>query len=195
MAVFASRQIVLHQMVNYVNFIQSNGTQYFDTGFVPDNNTRVIVDIELLEDNNNATLFGARSSATSNNYAVMWTNKVLRSDYNNAYTQKWNVEKTKRRVIDKNKETTTIDGVSQSYVNASFRAPGTMMLLALNNNGNVKWQTAAKLYSCKVYDNGLIIRDYWPCYDPDGVACLYDKVEKKYYYNAGSGEFTAGGAT
>ena len=195
MAVFASRQIVLPHMVNYVNFIQSSGTQYFDTGFVPDNNTRVIVDIELLTGDSNSTLFGARSAAKSNNYAVMWTSNILRSDYNNAYTQEWDVEKTKRRVIDKNKETTTIDGVSQSYVNASFRAPGTMMLLALNNNGNVRWQTAAKLYSCKVYDNGLIIRDYWPCYDPDGVVCLYDKVNQEYVYNAGSGEFIAGEAT
>jgi hypothetical protein len=41
-------------------------------------------------------------------------------------------------------------------------------------------------------DNGVLVRDMWPCYDPDGVACLYDKVEKKYYYNAGSGAFTAG---
>ena len=190
MAVFASRQIVLPKMVNFVNYIQSSGTQYFDTGFVPDNNTRVIVDIELLT--NARTLFGARSSAESNNYAVMWTDGIFRSDYNNAYTQEWDVEKTKRRVIDKNKETTTIDGVSQSYVNASFRAPGTMMLLAMNNNGNVQWQTAANLYSCKVYDNGLIIRDYWPCYDPDGVVCLYDKVNQEYVYNAGTGVFVAG---
>ena len=45
-----------------------------------------------------------------------------------------------------------------------------------------------------MYDNGVLIRDFRPCLDPDGVACLYDKVEKKYYHNAGSGEFIAGEA-
>ena len=31
-----------------------------------------------------------------------------------------------------------------------------------------------------------------PCKDPSGVAGLYDKVEGKFYANAGSGAFTAG---
>ena len=29
-------------------------------------------------------------------------------------------------------------------------------------------------------------------YDTDGVACMYDKVTKEYYHNAGTGEFIVG---
>lgn len=67
----------------------------------------------------------------------------------------------------------------------------------INNGGSSmigNYPTTAKIYSCKIYDNGVLMRDFWLCYDPDGVACLYDKVEKKYYYNAGTGEFIAGEA-
>ena len=46
-----------------------------------------------------------------------------------------------------------------------------------------------KLYSCKIWDNDDLIRDYIPVLDIEGVPCLYDKVEKKYYYNEGTLEF------
>ena len=32
--------------VNFVEYVQSTGTQYIDTGFVPDNNTRIVIDIQ-----------------------------------------------------------------------------------------------------------------------------------------------------
>ena len=49
-----------------------------------------------------------------------------------------------------------------------------------------------KLYHCKIWNNGALERDFIPCKDPNGVVCLYDKVEGKYYYNQGTGDFTAG---
>lgn len=172
-------------------YIQSSGTQYIDTGFKPNNNTRVVMDVEVLSSTANpCALFGARTSATSNNYAFMWTNSVLRSDYNNVYTQTWDVTYTTRRVIDKNKETTTVDGTSQSYTNATFQAPVNLVLLALNNNGTKQWYTSAKLYSCQVYDNGTLVRDFIPVKNSAGTLGLYDQVNGKFYTNAGTGTFT-----
>ena len=49
-----------------------------------------------------------------------------------------------------------------------------------------------KLYSCKFYENDNMIRNFVPCRDKDGTVCLYDKIEGKYYYNKGTGEFVAG---
>jgi len=49
-----------------------------------------------------------------------------------------------------------------------------------------------KLYYLEIYDNEKLVRDYIPVLDDDGIACLYDKVEKKFYYNEGTGAFIAG---
>lgn len=46
-----------------------------------------------------------------------------------------------------------------------------------------------KLYSYKLYDGNTLVRDFIPVLDLFGVACLYDKVGKRLYYNQGSGEF------
>jgi hypothetical protein len=48
------------------------------------------------------------------------------------------------------------------------------------------------MYSCQIYDNGTLIRDYVPCITPDNEAGLYDLVNGAFYANMGSGAFKSG---
>jgi hypothetical protein len=51
-----------------------------------------------------------------------------------------------------------------------------------------------RLYSCKIYDNETLIRDYVPARsNSDNVLGLYDLVNDVFYTNAGTGTFIAGG--
>ena len=53
-----------------------------------------------------------------------------------------------------------------------------------------------KVYSFKMYDNNILVRDFVPVVrKSDGVAGMYDMVESKFYTNAGSGAFIAGEAS
>lgn len=45
------------------------------------------------------------------------------------------------------------------------------------------------LYGCKMKRGDVLIRDFVPAKDEFGNAGLYDKVEKKFYYNGGTGTF------
>lgn len=49
-----------------------------------------------------------------------------------------------------------------------------------------------RLYSCQLYDNDVLVRDFVPCVHTDGIVGLYDSVTQKFYTNAGDGEFIAG---
>ena len=49
-----------------------------------------------------------------------------------------------------------------------------------------------QLYSCQIYDNGTLIRDFVPSQDPTGNVGLYDLVGAQFYGNAGTGAFVAG---
>ena len=175
-----------------LEYIQSSGKQYINTGFKPNNNTRVVMDAELARGTGNHALFGARLSFDADNYALAWIGSYFRSDYNTVYTQKWEVSQTTRRIYDKNKETSTIDGVSQSYINEAFQVPVNLALLANNQDGSIMWFASAKLYSCQIYDNGTLIRNYIPCINASGEVGLYDLVGKQFYGNARTGTFTAG---
>jgi hypothetical protein len=48
------------------------------------------------------------------------------------------------------------------------------------------------IYSLKITRAGTLIRDFIPVLDKDGVPCMYDKANRKFYYNQGTGQFTYG---
>ena len=183
------------QLVNYVEYIQSTGTQWIDSGFVPNQDTRVVAEVEFATASSTAALFGSRQSSSARQFQFVTSGRYYRTDYNTTVVNLTNASISGKFYVDKNKNVTDLNGAySNTHTYASFTCPGNMYIFATNNNGSVYAISTTKLYSMQIYDNGTLIRDYWPCYDPDGVACLYDKVEKKYYHNAGTGEFIAGGA-
>lgn len=57
------------------------------------------------------------------------------------------------------------------------------------------WYSYCKIYSAKMYsDDTTLVRDYMPVQRySDGALGLYDKIEQKFYENAGSGAFISGG--
>lgn len=70
-----------------------------------------------------------------------------------------------------------------------------MYLFASNNNGTVERKSSMKLYECIFRDvNGAEVHHYVPVKDADNVVCLYDTVDKRYLYNAGTGDFVGGKA-
>jgi hypothetical protein len=46
-----------------------------------------------------------------------------------------------------------------------------------------------RVFTAKYYDNDALVRDFIPVIAPDGEACMFDKVSKKLFCNAGSGTF------
>lgn len=201
MAVFPSRQIVLPQIVNFVNYIQSNGTQYIDTLFKPNQNTRIVLDVQMDDACVVGSVyvpFGVRVASSGVYWSLLKDSTsawLLRHEYNTVYSTKWDMTEAtfkQRRTVEINGASATIDGTTKSYTAATFQFNYPIYLFASNEAGTANYYTPMKIYSCQIYDNGILVRDFLPAYDPEGVACLYDKVEKKYYYNAGTGAFTAG---
>ena len=87
-----------------------------------------------------------------------------------------------------------VDASSVAVSGGSFTSTYNLHLFGLHESNTTNYLASMRLYSCQIYEGSTLVRDFWPCYDSDGVLCLYDKVEKKYYYNQGTGEFIAGAA-
>ena len=193
MSVFFTRRGKAAGQVNFVEYIQSSGTQCIDVGFKPNQNTRVVVDFEITG-GTNEVLYGARVSSSSDGICFYKrTTGYYASQYNDTTADTSVANDTKRHTVDTNKNVTYLDGEAvRTHTAGTFTAPVSLVLFASNDNGAVKYYANAKIYSCQIYDNDVLVRDMWPCYDPNGVACLYDKVTKNYFYNAGTGSFVAG---
>lgn len=179
-----------------VEYIESSGTQYIDTGFIPNQGTRLMMTVYFPIQGDNQFLYGSRAGEKERSFSFNCYNTFYRAHYN----QSWldfdaSVSYKKPFVIDHNKNVTTLNGehtVTNTY--ATFTCPYSLVLFAKNDKGTIGTYAKAKLYSCQIYDNGTLIRDYVPCLNADGTAGLYDIVNGVFYTNAGTGTFTAGAA-
>lgn len=180
-----------------VEYIQSSGTQYIDTVFKANQDTKVVMRVALVGTvTSQVTLFGGRTGANEKAFALAYTGQnggYYRYFYNNQYdTTSLTGDPNKIRVIVAEKNTVDIGDNSYSWTYGNFQCDYTMYLLATNAAGTANWIAKAKLYSCQIYDNGTLVRDFVPCTNPSGVAGLYDVVNGVFYTDAAGGTFTAG---
>ena len=182
-------------------YIKSDGNQYVDTEFVPNSNTRVVLDLEPTSEvaSGTAGIFGSRGDGTTHTtfqFTIMAnTSSQYRSDHMDDANAFITVSPFLSRVlIDKNKNVTTIDGVSATNPEATWQGVHTAYIGKVNNNGTpTNGSLVGKIYSCKIYDNGSLVRDFAPCIrKSDGAVGLFDKVNSVFYENAGTGSFVAG---
>lgn len=191
-----------------IEYLESTETQYIDTGYKPNSNTRAVVEFmatSYITDKPAwlSTLFSARTSTNLETYGEFVCSQDspngLRSDYGtNMNEQSCGTNLLLKKIkVDKNKNVTTYtyNGTVLSTIITSvqtFSTPYSLWLFRINDAGRPLGASNIRLYSCKIYDNDVLVRDFIPILDIEGTPCMYDLVERKLYYNAGTGDFIAG---
>ena len=176
-------------------YIESSGSQYIDTGFRHNQGTRIVMDVQAVKITANAWAFEGRISTRSARHGVFFyesSGDRWNGDYvtqRHAFT---GIGRYDRLNVDFNKNTLTLNGSAYTFQAQNFQSTVNLTLLAANTNGTIAGYLSARLYSCQIYDNGTLIRDYIPCSDPSGEVGLYDQVNGVFYGNAGTGTFAHG---
>lgn len=190
-----------------VEYVQSNNCAV-NTNFKVTETTKAVVDFEPL------------SAPSGTDAMIVWTYYYTNQSYNIYFSAEWiktaklsglcgaigisptwkavNTNTTPRRMI-----------VSMDYQNASITADGTtatfnnsfpplqqanIPYIYLFGNSSNNLTIKAKMYSCKIYNGGSLVRDFVPCVNPSGVVGLYDLIGNSFYKSIGTGTFTAGPA-
>lgn len=178
-----------------VDYIQSSGKQYIDTGYKPNNNTRVVVDCEFEKPSADMALFGARDGSQVGEFALYGRNGGYTYGYGGARATISTSSITGRYTVDANKAAIDMAGISTVAPASTFSTSVSLLLFAYSDPAYGALDHAvAKIYSCQIYDNGTLIRNFVPCENADGAVGLYDLVGSKFYGNSGTGSFVAGGA-
>jgi len=186
-----------------VEYLEATETQYFDTGFTPNQDTGVKCKFKMLtNDNSNSHLFGSGYSYYSNTFECYLWNHQIQFNYNQGYTFAgtinigdtieidWNKNIIKYRINDGDWNTITM-----SYGN--FTTPGSMWVF-LNNRtqGSTSVSSKSQLIYFEIYDNGELIKSYKPVQTLDSTSLgLYDTVNDTFITNSGTGEFISGEPT
>ena len=85
-----------------------------------------------------------------------------------------------------------IDG-SQIYSNTRTGTVSVSTNLVLFNMDNTSWNAKIKLYSCKIYNDGVPVCDLVPCYrKSDNEIGMYDLYSNTFKTNQLTGTFEKG---
>ena len=188
-----------------VEYLESTGTQYIDTGVSA--KTGLTVESRAKYVSNTGILCGAITTSAGNGdrfYAINFSqqNKVAFTYLDSAFSASTNLvagsDYTIKTVLGATRQEMFVDGVSKGYtaktdnVDLNF----TLGLFALHRGGtfNPEWysEVSAIVYYFKIWDGETLVRDFVPYLDASGKPCLWDRVGKKAYYNLGTGEFNYG---
>lgn len=187
-----------HEVVGVYNrydrleYIESNGTQYIDTGYKPNHTTRVVMDI-LHGGTDMTVLFGNQSGQT--NVGVMASPTNVYYNYGGDLYLVTNPKPGERVTVDADRNVLTYGGVSVQAPAVEFQSEKTIFLLVSNftDGGSVDstW-TSALIYSCRIYEDDVLVRDYIPAMGSDRVPGLYEAVSDRFYPSATESPFIAG---
>lgn len=180
----------------FVEYLENKERQYIDTGFTPNQDTQIIVDFQYTKNNQGYRFVGSEHlNPTSDAFrfgtsiGVYWL-----VGYGSQGLKYVGSCDTERHILNFNKNIVYLDEeILYSFNYETFTSYGNAYIFSINSNA-IADLTPAKLYSYKMYDNGVLIRDFVPAYrKSDNVRGLYDTVNDLFYTNAsGSGTFEIG---
>ena len=185
-----------------VEYIESSGTQYIDTGVVATSGFEIDIKINIdTVTGSMAPILYAHepSEPYKRNFIAYTSSKKMEIDAGDKITQT-SVTLTGDDVI----KASNVEDDFYLNVNGTNYTPtvttaasnleysGRTMHL-LHGNGYDVGYTSGKVYYCKITVDGTLVRSFVPCYrKSDNIVGLYDLVNGVFYTNAGTGNFAKG---
>ena len=170
-----------------LEYIESTGTQYIDTGI---SQARFVHDIAFTT----RTVYNLMGNGLG--HGLYWgQNRSALTDGYELGPRGINMDSSVRRTIEYNNLTlaniqlsvggqTVVDSVGASYINPTYEV--------FHIKNSAEYYTSAKLYGLKVYDaNNALVRNFVPAQHGTEIG-LYDTVSRQFFDNDGEGVFTAG---
>ena len=167
-----------------VEYIYSYGVgEYVDTGIVPTANTEIEIQYEDVD----PFLAYERIFSIDKQFGLM---------RDNSSSDSWKIEcgnswdagtvsipSTGINTVKMGKGIITVNGVSSSYSGS----PNTDKSIYLFHGNGTDRNSSIRIYYCKIWEDGSLVRDFVPAIDSNNVVCLYDNVSAAFFYNSGGG--------
>ena len=169
---------------------------YFDTGIVPNDNTRFNLKVHSkLTQITGSWFFGVRSDSSKYTLSVTDNWYCTRGSIKSApgkIVHRYNIYTVSQKSGAPN--TFIFNGMEVSINDASGMNFNnhTAYICNVNNNGQPYTDAGfgGDLYFCQIFNGNDLIADFVPVKKTDGTLCLYDKISKNYRYNLGTGSIS-----
>lgn len=179
-----------------LKYLESNGTQYIDTEYVPNNETGIYL-YQLKNNPGDYIPMGCRNNDSSETrfYALrsnVGTSEAYQAGYGwgnwRAYSHLYGLSKTYLNYMNSRQ----VVGENTRYVEVEpmpFTPECSIFMFAANIGGvaNLKWR--GRIYEATISQEKSIAMGFVPCLDPEGAPCMFDLVSETPFYNDGTEDF------
>lgn len=185
-----------------LEYIESTGTQYIDTGIKADNNNLTFkIGLSYLRNNQyigSSEAYREQGTAdvglnSNNALFINWgtytsSGSVLQSNY--PLETLVEIEIKAGSLVKLNGNNTGVTAQNVSFTN------GRSANFILNGTSDAYTESigcsAMRTHYFIVENAGIEALHLIPVKDPNGVVCMYDTISKQFFYNSGTGDFIAG---
>ena len=180
-----------------IEYLESTGTQWIDTGVAQ--SSTVSVSVDCLPTNGvissgrfySGPLFGNVSNSA---YAFCFTAGVANDFFVCYSTVIIDLNKTERQLLTMTNSlgTRTINGNTQSWQLSGRTITGqSSMFLFARRTANAPFCGTWRIFRAKISEAGVLVRDFIPV-RVGQVGYMYDRVSRKLFGNKGTGSFVLG---
>lgn len=188
-----------------LDYLESSGTQYIDTGVVGNKDTKIEVKYLFYQTSSasgSGRIFGSRASSGANRIALgsnsgtvstttsfFWqfgSGAVVNSTGTYIELNTWYVITASRTIHN-------INGTDygSAFQEETITTPQNIKLFGFDSGGTMGCGIGRCAY-CKIWDGDQIVRYFVPAKNSNGVVGMLDLVNNVFYQNAGTGNFTYG---
>ena len=186
-------------------YLESTGTQWIDTGFIPNRDTVLKTDYQFLSMTSfrgyNEVQTGCGSANNSTRFVIAITNQKWHFAIGvaNITPVQADLERHTFRLNAPNK-LAWLDNASYDVNYETFQSDFSFGLFTRNDSTSLwPFRHTARSFNTKIWDNDVLVRHFVPV--PQGLQIgdfvvpsngMWDIIEQKFYGNMGSGDFIYG---
>lgn len=189
----AGRDIDIQDIVE-VEYLESTGTQYIDTGIAPDADTMFEIDLKINTVTKRRYILG-HYSADAQFYLYISSTGYFQFSWSNVYANSSVPVSTTRHQIkmysDGQKSYLYIDGVVASEKETITQIDTVSSTIFRGKESSMMVGVPQSVYWCIMSKNGVKVVDLIPV-RVGNVGYMYDRVSGQLFGNAGTGEFILG---
>lgn len=174
-----------------IEYLESTGTQYVETGIVPDAST--IWRLTCAATNTSTQFLGAINISGNRFHFSLYDSGNIRGCMGQTQTNVGSPDLA-FHVLELNAVNRTVgmDGISVPCVYSGTIPAISIWLFGRNsNNPPYKRMSSVKISASQIWQNGALVRDFIPV-RVGTAGYLYDRVSKKLFGNLGTGDFVLG---
>lgn len=182
-----------------LEYLESTGTQYIDTGYVPTNNTKWVLDAQSTDLNVNSWngRYNTSSSPQRFDIAIEYDSYIINGGNSTSFSGIVNSDTNRHTfVLDMINEKGIIDNTYEIDLSTvTMTSTKTVKIFARQGGSAIELYCKERVYSSKFYESNVIQQYLVPTKrNSDNKPGMYDLVNNVFYVNQGTGEFVMGPA-